>query len=38
MEVVKTDTKKCSIFGDLARDTLEWRSKIHVAEPIIVGT
>ena len=36
IEVVRMDLKKCNLIEDLARDGLEWRNRIHVADPIIV--
>ena len=38
MEVVRIDLQKCNLFEDLAHDRLEWRNKIHVADPNIVET
>ena len=38
MEVVKINTKKCNLSEDLARDRSEWRNRICVADPNIVGT
>ena len=38
MEVIRIDLKKCNLSKDLAQDRLEWRNKIHVADPNIVGT
>ena len=37
MEVVTIDLKKCSLSEDLAQDRLEWRKKIHVTNPNMVG-
>ena len=37
MEVVKIDLKKCNLSKDLAQASSEWRNKIHVADPNIVG-
>ena len=37
MEVVKLDLKKCNLCKDLARDRLEWRNRIHVADPTQLG-
>ena len=38
MDVIKMDVMKSNLFEDLARDRSEWRNKIHVAEPSMVGT
>ena len=38
MEVVKINIKKCKLSKDLAKDRLEWRNKIRVTDPNIVGT
>ena len=38
MNVVKIDMKKCNLSKDLIQDRLEGRNRIHVADPIIVGT
>ena len=38
MEVVKIDLKKCNLSEDLAQARSEWRNKIHVADPNLVGT
>ena len=35
MEAVRGDLNKCSLAEDLARDRLEWRKKLHVANPNI---
>ena len=37
MEIVKIDLKKYNLSEDLARDRSEWRNRIHVADPNIVG-
>ena len=37
MEVVWIDMEKCNLSEDLAQDRLEWRNRIHVANPNIVG-
>lgn len=36
MEVLWLDLKKCNLYEDLAQDRLEWRNKIHGANPNIV--
>ena len=38
MEVLRIDLRKCNLSEDLAQDRLEWRNKIHVIDPNIVGT
>ena len=38
MEVVTIDLKKCNLSRELAPDRLEWRNRIHIANPNIVGT
>ena len=38
IELARIDPKKCNLYEDLVSDRLEWRSKIHVADPNIVGT
>ena len=38
MEVAKIDMKKCNLSDDLAQGRMEWRNKIHVTDPNIVGT
>ena len=38
MRVVKIDLKKCNLSEDLAQDRSEWRNRIHIANPNIVGT
>ena len=38
VEVVKINKKKCRLSKDLAQDRLEWRNKIHIADPNIIGT
>ena len=38
MNVVKIDLKMCNLSEDLARDRLEWKAIIHVADTNIVGT
>ena len=38
VDVKKIDLKKCNLYEDLAYDRSEWRNKIHVADPNIVGT
>ena len=38
MDVVKIDIKKCNLFEDLTQDRTEWRNKICVADPNILGT
>ena len=38
LEAAWIDLKKCNLFEDLAQDRLEWRNKIYVANPNIVGT
>ena len=37
VEVVKIDMKKCNLSEDQAQDRLEWRNRIRVANPNIVG-
>ena len=37
MEVVRIDLMKCKLSKDLAKDRLEWKNIIHVADPNIVG-
>ena len=34
----KIDMKKCNFSKDLAQDRSDWRNRIHVADPNIVGT
>lgn len=36
-EVSRIYLKKCNPYGDLALDRLEWQSKIHAADPNIIG-
>ena len=38
IEVVKINMKKCNLSKDLAQDRSEWRNRIRVADPNIVGT
>ena len=38
MEVAKIDMKKCNLSDDLAQGRMEWRNKIYVIDPNIVGT
>ena len=38
VKVVKTDMKKCNLFENLAYDRSEWRNRIRVTNPNIVGT
>ena len=38
MEVVQMDLKNYNLSKDLAQDRSEWRKRIHVAYPSIVGT
>ena len=38
MEVVKINLKKYNLSEDLAEDRLEWRNKLYVTDPNIVGT
>ena len=38
MEVVKIDIKMCNLSKDLVQDRSEWRNRIYVANPNIVGT
>ena len=38
MEIVKIDPKKCNLFEYLAQNISEWRNRIYVAYPNIVGT
>ena len=38
IEVVRMDLKKWKLYEGLAQDRLEWRNRIHVADPNIVGT
>ena len=33
VDVVKLDLKRLNLYEDLAQDRLEWRNKIHVADP-----
>ena len=37
-KIVKIDLNKCNLSKDLAQDRLEWRNKIRVGDPKIVGT
>lgn len=36
--MVRIDMKKCHLSEDLAPDRMEWRSRIHVVDPNIIGT
>ena len=38
MEVVKIDLKKFNLSKDFTQDRSEWRNRIQVADPNIVGT
>ena len=38
MEIVKIDMKECNLSEDLTQDISEWKNRICVADPIIVGT
>ena len=38
MDVVKIDLKKYNLLEDLAHDRLEWRNRVHVADPNLART
>ena len=38
MKAIRLDLKTCNLFKDLAKDKSEWRDKVYVAYPNIVGT
>ena len=37
-DVIKMNIRKCNLSENLAQDRSEWRNKIRVADPNIVGT